>query len=234
MACILNIETATPVCSVAWAEDGNVLFERSSFEGPSHAALLGTYVEEALAFSRSNGKEIDAVAVSIGPGSYTGLRIGVSMAKGLCFGFGVPLIGIPTLKLLAAAAVKRTGGAEALYCPMLDARRMEVYAAVYTGSLEEVRAVAADVVTAGTYADYLRRGPVYFFGNGAAKCREVIGCEGALFLDEVYPLAANMAALSEQALASGRTEDVAYFEPFYLKEFTATVAKNKVLSDLKK
>lgn len=233
MSCILNIETSTQVCSIALARDGEVLFEKSSFEGPSHAALLGTYVEEALAFAGQNGLKLDAVAVSSGPGSYTGLRIGVSMAKGLCFGAGIPLIGVHTLEIQAVRAIRQTGGEDALYCSMLDARRMEVYAALYNASLQEVRATAADIVTSDTYASFLSSGKVYFFGNGAPKCQAVITSPNAIFLNDICPLASDMAPLSEKAFAAGQVEDVAYFEPFYLKEFVATIAKNKVLSDIK-
>lgn len=233
MSCILNIETSTQVCSIALARDGEVLFEKSSFEGPSHAALLGTYVEEALAFAGQNGLKLDAVAVSSGPGSYTGLRIGVSMAKGLCFGAGIPLIGVHTLEIQAVRAIRQTRDEGALYCSMLDARRMEVYAALYNASLQEVRATAADIVTADTYASFLSSEKVYFFGNGAPKCQTVITSPNAIFLNDICPLASDMAPLSEKAFATGLVEDVAYFEPFYLKEFVATIAKNKVLSDIK-
>lgn len=230
MSCILNIDTSTLVCSLALSADGEILFEKTSFDGPSHAALLGVFVEEALAVLKVKALTLDAVAVSSGPGSYTGLRIGVSVAKGICFGYGIPLIGIRTLDLLAATAIKQqpmtVGG---LYCAMLDARRMEVYAAIYDGCLNTVRTTAADIVDADTYAAYLEKGTVCFFGNGAEKCREVITSPHAVFIDGIHPLAANMVALAEKAYAEGRFEDVAYFEPFYLKEFQATVAKNKVL-----
>lgn len=233
MSYILNIETSTQVCSLALARDGEVLFERTSFEGPSHASLLGTYVEDALAFAREKGIKPDAVAVSSGPGSYTGLRIGVSMAKGLCFGFGIPLIGIHTLEILAAKALQVAYNKDALYCSMLDARRMEVYAAIYNASLEEVRKPAADIVTVETYADYLSEKNVYFFGNGAAKCKGVIASDKAVFLEGIVPLATDMVSLSEKSFNAGEFKDVAYFEPFYLKEFMATVAKNKVLPETK-
>lgn len=230
MSCILNIETSTSVCSVALSAEGEVLYEKNSFEGPSHAALLGVYAEEALSVVKSKGLKLDAVAVSSGPGSYTGLRIGVSVAKGLCFGYGIPLISIHTLEVLAVAALKRPDvEKDALYCAMLDARRMEVYAAIYDVDLNTVRETSADIVDADTYASYLEKGKVCFFGNGAAKCSEVITSPNAIFIEEIYPLAINMVALSEKAFAEGRFEDVAYFEPFYLKEFQATIAKNKVL-----
>ena len=236
MSCILNIETSTSVCSVALSMDADVLFEKTSFDGPSHAALLGVFVEEALSVLKEKGRKApDAVAVSSGPGSYTGLRIGVSVAKGLCFGFGIPLISIPTLDIMAATVCSKgdsrivPAGGGCLYCAMLDARRMEVYAAIYDSSLVPVRLAAADIVDAGTYASYLEKGKVCFFGNGASKCKPVITSPNAIFIEDIHPLAVNMIPLSEQAFAAGKFEDSAYFEPFYLKEFQATVAKNKVL-----
>lgn len=230
MSCILNIDTSTLVCSLALSADGEILFEKTSFDGPSHAALLGVYAEEALAVLKAKGLTLDAVAVSSGPGSYTGLRIGVSVAKGLCFGFGIPLIGIHTLDILAATAISQqppVGGE--LYCAMIDARRMEVYATIYDAGLNTVRDTSADIVDADTYAAYLEKGKVCFFGNGAEKCRAVITSPNAIFIDNIHPLAVNMVPLAEKAYAEKRFEDVAYFEPFYLKEFQATVAKNKVL-----
>ena len=232
MSCILNIETGL----LALSMDAEVLFEKTSFDGPSHAALLGVFVEEALSVLKEKGRKApDAVAVSSGPGSYTGLRIGVSVAKGLCFGFGIPLISIPTLDIMAATAYSKgdsrivPAGGGCLYCAMLDARRMEVYAAIYDSSLVPVRLAAADIVDAGTYASYLEKGKVCFFGNGASKCKPVITSPNAIFIEDIHPLAVNMIPLSEQAFAAGKFEDSAYFEPFYLKEFQATVAKNKVL-----
>ncbi len=230
MPCILSIETSTPVCSVALSVDGKVLFEKTSFDGPSHAALLGVFVEEALSVLTENGKKLDAVAVSSGPGSYTGLRIGVSLAKGLCFGWNIPLISIHTLDILAATVIKqKVVDSDCLYCAMLDARRMEVYASIYDSSMHTVRETAADVVDADTYASYLEKGKVFFFGNGAAKCQSVITSSNAQFIEDIHPLALNMVSLAEEYYDKGKFEDVAYFEPFYLKEFQATIAKNKVL-----
>lgn len=230
MSCILNIETSTSVCSVALSMDGQVLFEKTSYEGPSHAVLLGVYVEEAIAVAKKKGVKLSAVAVSSGPGSYTGLRIGVSVAKGLCFGYDIPLISIHTLDILTIAALKQQKEAnDRLYCAMLDARRMEVYAAIYNSSLEVIRGISADIVNADTYMSYLEKDKVCFFGNGAEKCKSIITSPNALFMDNIYPLAVNMIPLSERAFIAGAFEDVAYFEPFYLKEFQATIAKNKVL-----
>lgn len=231
MALILNIETSTAVCSAALTEGDEVLFEQHSFEGPSHASLLGVYVEKALQWAKAQGRTLDAVAVSCGPGSYTGLRIGVSVAKGLCFGADIPLISVPTLTLLADTAIRRMEQpADCRYCAMIDARRMEVYAAIYDAQRQQERQPMAEVVDAQTYAALLEKGPVCFFGDGAAKCQSVIAHPNAHFLTDVYPLASGMAALSAQAYAEGRFENVAYFEPFYLKEFQATIAKNKVLN----
>lgn len=229
MACLLHIETSTSVCSVAVSVNGEPLFEKASFDGPSHAALLGVFVEEAMAVLKDKSFTLDAVAVGGGPGSYTGLRIGTSVAKGICFGYGIPLISIPTLEIMASGAVRKINDPQALYCAMLDARRMEVYAAVYDHTLRVVREVAADIVTPETYAPYLAGGKVCFFGNGAAKTRKVITSPQAVFLENIHPLASEMIPLAENAFRNNRFEDVAYFEPFYLKEFIATVPRNKVL-----
>ena len=201
-------------------------------KGPSHAVSLGVFVDEALSFIDSHAIPLDAVAVSCGPGSYTGLRIGVSMAKGICFGLGIPLISVPTLELLASTAIRNYPENDALYCAMLDARRMEVYAAIYNQRREQVREVKADIVTAETYAPYLNEGKVCFFGNGSGKCKSVIEHPNAVFIPDVHPIAAQMMSLAEERYANRQFEDVAYFEPFYLKEFQATIAKNKVLGEV--
>jgi tRNA threonylcarbamoyladenosine biosynthesis protein TsaB len=228
---IINMETATSVCSVALSEKGRTVFEKVSFDGPSHASLLGVFVEEAVKESECRGLKIEAVAVSSGPGSYTGLRIGVSLAKGLCFGWKVPLLSIPTLDIMASKAAKQIPDRdmpESLLCAMIDARRMEVYTAIYDQSLRKVRDTGADVVTEETYASFLEKQKVCFFGNGAAKCKDVIRSSNAVFIEDVHPLASGMAVLSEQAFEEKRFENVAYFEPYYLKDFIATVAKNKI------
>ena len=223
MPCILHIETSSSVCSVAVSEDSHVIFKEEDFSGPNHAERLGTYVDEALSFADSHAIPVDAVAVSSGPGSYTGLRIGVSMAKGVCYGFQIPLISVPTLQLLCVPVLLRYDDMEedALICPMLDARRMEVYAAVYDRALREVRPTQADVVDADTYREYLDQHPVYFFGPGAAKCREAISHPNARFIDGIEPLARYMQPLAERKYLGEQFEDVAYFVPFYLKDFVA-------------
>ncbi len=226
MSCILHIETSTDVCSVALSQDGQSIFSKEDFQGHSHAVSLGVFVEEALSFADSHAIPVDAVAVSCGPGSYTGLRIGVSMAKGVCYGRNLPLIALPTPKVLSVPVLLREElPDDALLCPMIDARRMEVYAAVYDRALNPVREIAADIVDEHSYLNFLEAHPVYFFGNGAAKCRAQITHPNARFLEEVNPLAKWMFPLAEKAFAEGDFKDVAYFEPFYLKEFVASKPK---------
>ena len=223
MSCILHVETSTKVCSVAVTEDGAVLFEKTDLNGPSHAVQLGVFVDEALSYIDNHGIPFDAVAVSCGPGSYTGLRIGVSMAKGICYGRELKLIAIPTLEVLCVPILlyHEELPEDALLCPMIDARRMEVYAAIYDRALRTVRPIGADIVDENSYLEYLEQHPVYFFGDGASKCREKITHPNAHFLPDIVPLAKYMGPLAEKAVANGRYEDVAYFEPFYLKEFVA-------------
>jgi len=226
MACILHIETSTEACSVAVSEDGLAEFKLEDLQGPSHAVQLGVFVDEALSFVDNHGMPLDAVAVSCGPGSYTGLRIGVSMAKGICYGRNLPLIAIPTLEVMSVPVLLQQGlPDDALLCPMIDARRMEVYAAIYDRALNMKRSIAADIVDESSYLEYLDSQPVYFFGNGAAKCREKITHPNAHFIEGVRPLARWMFPLAEKALAGKDFKDVAYFEPFYLKEFVASTPK---------
>ncbi len=228
MSCILHIETSTKACSVALSENGQLIFHKEDLDGPNHAVVCGVYVDEALSFANSHAIPVDAVAVSEGPGSYTGLRIGVSLAKGVCYGRDLPLLSVPTLKLLCVPVLLGKEGLpeDALLIPMIDARRMEVYSAVYDRALQEVRPIGADIVDADTYMSYLEEHPVYFFGNGAMKCQSVIQHKNAHFIDGIVPLAKWMFPLAERSLHLGEKQDVAYFEPFYLKEFVAIKSKN--------
>ena len=227
MALILNIDTATGVCSVALAREGRVVAMKENDEGLNHSTLLGVYVDEVLRQAGVTMAGVDAVAVSAGPGSYTGLRIGVSLAKGLCYGAGKPLIAVGTLESMADAVADRVRE-DALYCPMIDARRMEVYAAVYDREGREVTGVRPVVLDEGVFADELSREPVYFFGDGSGKARDVLVHPNVRFLSGVTTSAMNLMRLAERKFAAGVFEDVAYFEPFYLKEFVATVPKRKL------
>ena len=226
MATILHIETSTDVCSVAVSEDGQVIFDQEDHSGPNHAERLGTMVDEALSFTDNHAIPFDAVAVSCGPGSYTGLRIGVSMAKGVCYGQNLKLIAVPTLELLCVPILLREIPEEdALLCPMLDARRMEVYAGIYDRGLKPIRPIHADIVDGDTYKAYLDERPVYFFGNGAKKCQEAIHHPNAHFIEDIEPLAKWMQPLAEKRFLNEQFEDVAYFVPFYLKDFVAKMPK---------
>ncbi len=228
MACILHIETSTNVCSVAVSEDGQCIFEQvERGEKGAGAERLGTMIDEALSFTDNHAIPFDAVAVSCGPGSYTGLRIGTSMAKGICFGRDLKLIAVPTLELLCVPVLLRELVAEddALLCPMLDARRMEVYAGLYDRGLKPVREVRADVVDADTYRQWLDERPVYFFGNGAKKCMDTIDHPNARLIDGIEPIAKWMQPIAERRFLQEQYEDVAYFVPFYLKDFVAIKPK---------
>lgn len=230
MSCILHIETATDACTVAVSQDGANIFETGRLSAAHHATELGVMVHEALSFADSHAIPIDAVSVSSGPGSYTGLRIGASMAKGLCYGRGLHLIALPTLQVLCVPVLLgHELPDDALLCPMIDARRMEVYAAVFDRALHKIAPTAAIVVGADSFAEHLDAHPVYFFGNGATKCKALLAHPNAHFIDGVQPLAKYMAPLAEKAHANETFEDVAYFEPFYLKDFVATVSKNNIL-----
>lgn len=231
MACILNIDTATEVCSVAISIDGKLFFEKIETKGPSHAVLLGAFVKESIDLLRKEGINLDAVSISCGPGSYTGLRIGVSEAKGICYGLGIPLIAIDTLKIMALSMRMVCNNDEAyLYCPMIDARRMEVYDAIYDSKLNMIRSTSADIIDESSFGDLLYYQKIVFAGNGANKCKTLLSSDNALFLDDIYPKASDMISLSDAAYTSNEFVDVAYFEPFYLKEFVATTPKNKVLN----
>ncbi|MDR1698678.1 MAG: tRNA (adenosine(37)-N6)-threonylcarbamoyltransferase complex dimerization subunit type 1 TsaB [Prevotellaceae bacterium] len=221
MPVIVNIETSTAICSVAVSENGKCIFLKTSDIANSHSKMLSLFVQEALAF-----KTPDAVAVSAGPGSYTGLRIGVSMAKGLCFGLNIPLIAVDTLAVLANSA--KTGHASSLQCPMIDARRMEVYDAVFDAQGNKIRETSADIIEGNSFAELLEKNVMYFFGDGAEKCKAVITHHNARFIDNVTPSAENMISLAEKRFAEKQFEDTAYFEPFYLKEFQATAPKSRI------
>jgi len=223
---LLHIETSTNVCSVALSNDSDCLFFKSNGDGMNHAALLSVFIAEALEVLKSIDQKLDAVAVSSGPGSYTGLRIGVSTAKGLCYGYGIPLISVSTLEVLTVQALNLVPDKEiALFCPMIDARRMEVYAAIYNSKGINQREISADIITSDSYTEQLNNQQVYFFGNGADKCKATLTHVNARFIDHLVPLAENMIPFGVKAYTEKQFVDTAYFEPFYLKEFHTTAPK---------
>ncbi|WP_439131981.1 tRNA (adenosine(37)-N6)-threonylcarbamoyltransferase complex dimerization subunit type 1 TsaB [Polaribacter sp.] len=224
MSIILNIETATKNCSVSLAKNGEILAIKELNNGKySHAEVLHPYIENVLKESNLSPKEIDAVAVSKGPGSYTGLRIGVSAAKGLCFAFDKPLISIDTLTSLSHAIDVEDG----LIVPMIDARRMEVYAAVYNQTHQQIREIKAEIIDENSFSEYLKDTKVYFLGDGAEKCKTIITHHNAIFLFDKFPSAEQMAKLSFDKYKKSDIENVAYFEPFYLKDFVVIPEKKK-------
>ncbi len=218
------IETATEVCSVALASDGQLISIRETNKGNSHSANVAVFIDEVIKESGKKLNDLDAIAVSKGPGSYTGLRIGVSSAKGLSYGLRIPLISVNTLKAMTHGVLKTgfTHDANALFCPMIDARRMEVYSAFYDENLQQIRDVQADIIDEATYKEYLEQHPVYFFGNGSQKCKEVLSMYlNAHFIEEIHLSAASMIQLAEEKYKLKEFENSAYFEPFYLKDFIA-------------
>lgn len=225
MAIILNIETSTKNCSVSIANKGEIIALKEQVDMKySHAEKLHPFISEVMKMAKISFDKIDAIAVSKGPGSYTGLRIGVSAAKGLAFAFNIPLISVDTLKSLAMSCKFNDG----VVVPMLDARRMEVYSAVFDALFNEVRAIEAEIVDETSFEDYLAEGNVHFLGDGAEKCKEVIKHPNANFIDDKFPSAKEMASLSYHKYEQHAVEDVAYFEPFYLKDFIANKEKKKL------
>lgn len=225
---ILHIETSTSICSVTVSDGTECIFTKSNYEGMNHATLLSPFIDEALSFLKTQKKKPDAIAVSSGPGSYTGLRIGVSTAKGLCYGFGIPLIAVNTLELMAFSALKQKFDKNALYCAMIDARRMEVYSVFVDSNGNLVREVTADIINENSYSDLLEKQVIYFFGNGAEKCKPYLTHHNTRFIENIHPLSDNMITSAVEAFNSKKFEDVAYFEPFYLKEFQATTPRKKL------
>lgn len=231
---ILNIETSTGVCSVAVSEGGRILSCKESPGERSHSAMLTLLIEEAMKEASTGFDQLSAVAVSRGPGSYTGLRIGVSVSKGICYASSTPLIAIDTLRimnLMAAASsvsspqagLKAGPGTERLiFCPMIDARRMEVYMALFDSGGNQVSKITAEIIDENTFSKLGENRSVLFFGDGAEKCRNLLESANATYLPGIYPSAKYMTTLSHEALRRGNFEDTAYFEPFYLKDFIAT------------
>ena len=222
MAVILNIETATKNCSVSVAKDGEtVALKELNDGGYSHAEKLHEFIKDVVLEAGIELSDLKAIAVSKGPGSYTGLRIGVSAAKGLCFALNIPLISVNTLQSLSQTISIKAG----YIIPLLDARRMEVYSSVYNEKYENCREVLAEIITENSFETYLEKDKVYFLGDGAEKCKEFIQHPNAVFMDDKFPSAKEMCMLSYVKYKKNDIEDVAYFEPFYLKDFVVIISK---------
>jgi tRNA threonylcarbamoyladenosine biosynthesis protein TsaB len=227
MATILQIETATPVCSVAISQHGKTIQLKEEAAPNIHASSVTLFIEEVMQKAELNYSDLDAIAISKGPGSYTGLRIGVSTAKGLCFALDKPLIAVSTLKMMANGFLKDAPNYNGLICPMIDARRMEVFTAIYKQDLTVFEEVNAKIVAEQSFEDILTQQAITFIGDGAEKCMSVIAHQNAAISTSNYNSAANMSSLAFEAFQHGVFEDVAYFEPFYLKDFVFTTPKNK-------
>jgi tRNA threonylcarbamoyladenosine biosynthesis protein TsaB len=236
-ALILHIETATDICSVALSKGDQQLSLVESDQERSHASLLNKFIRQVFSDSGQDLKQLNGVAVSMGPGSYTGLRIGVSTAKGIAYALDIPLLASGTLENMAHGCVNhpevirlvQEADRKVLLCPMLDARRMEVYAGFYSRELKVVRGVSADIIDENSYRKILKKYQVCFFGNGSGKCKEILSHPHAHFIEGIHPSAASMIGPVIRRFEKERFEDVAYFEPFYLKDFIATTPKKKVL-----
>lgn len=228
MANILNIDTSTDVCSVALTSEGMVLEHREDYEGQNHAKVLSSFVNDMLTYATPRGIKLDAVAVSMGPGSYTGLRIGLSEAKGLCFGADVPLIGISTLELLVVTVMfKEFWDDDVLFVPMIDARRKEVFTGVYNLALDKIMQPQPLILDKNSFQEFADKKMV-FIGNGSDKAKDIIKLPNAKFISGIKPEAVNMMALAERAFRNNDFIDVAYSTPQYLKEFQSTTPKNKI------
>ena len=225
MAYILNIETATTNCSVSLSFEGETLVLKEDYNNNySHAERLHLYIDAVLKEANIKASQLDAIAVSKGPGSYTGLRIGVSAAKGLCFALNKPLIAISTLEALA----HQVNISEGIIVPMLDARRLEVYSAIFDANYEQIRETQAQVLDETSFASYLDKNRVTFIGNGVPKTKELITHENAIFIEDKLPSANEMSQLAYHKYKINDIEDVAYFEPYYLKDFVALKPKSKL------
>ncbi len=235
MALILSIETSTKVCSICLSKDNQIVEKKELYEANSHATHLTVFIKELFEnLSDYQLSDIDAVAVSSGPGSYTGLRIGVSVAKGICYALNKPLIAITSLETLTLsvfnhAEFKNQVRNNTLICPMIDARRMEVYTALFNSQKQLVRKISAEIIDEYSFQEELDKHTIIFLGDGAGKCKEVINHQNAIFIDNMNPLAANMIDVAHNKFNNKQFEDVAYFEPFYLKDFIATTPKKKIL-----
>ena len=231
MPTILSIETATRACSVSISKGNEITSVVEEVgDGYSHAENLSVFIAKALTESNMNYRDLNAVAISKGPGSYTGLRIGTSTAKGLCYALDIPLISVPTLQAMAYGLSKESNYSnDTLYCPMIDARRMEVYSAFFNSKNEFVRETQADIIDETSYLDYLSDSKIVFFGDGSAKCKEIFSSNSnALFIDDFHPSAQYLSFIAMVKFNAQQLEDTAYFEPYYLKDFVAGKPKKLI------
>ncbi len=233
MSIILNIETSTEVCSVALSENDKLIFLKENLIANMHATALTILIQDTLKATQIDIKKIAAIAVSQGPGSYTGLRIGVSTAKGLAYGLNIPLIAVNPMHALTHGAIQTIDYelySNDLFIPMLDARRMEVYSAIYDKDFNEIQPVQADILTPDSFGNLLQSRRCFFFGNGAGKFMELLKNDNAYFIDNIYTSSANMCRFAYQHFVQKNFVDVAYFEPFYLKDFVATISNKQLLN----
>lgn len=237
MALILSIETSEKICSVALSNGTGLIGSTESVGEKSHASLLTVLIDKLLSSHNVSFSELSAVAISKGPGSYTGLRIGVSTAKGICYGLNIPLIAVSTLNTMCICFLKSSYAIknkiqekDVLLCPMIDARRMEVYRQLLKTNGEQVGVIVAEEINSNSFSEELKTKAIYFFGSGAEKTKAVLNKDSAYFIDGINPHATNMVELAYTAYENKQFEDVAYFEPYYLKDFVATIPKKKVLS----
>lgn len=230
MALILNFDTSTSICSVALSQDDRVISHRENDEGKNHAFLITLFIDEVLKEADKKPGDLDAIAVSKGPGSYTGLRIGVSTAKGMAYALSIPVIALSTLKIMAAGYLseKNTVLENNLLCPMIDARRMEVYTGMFTPDLTEYRKISAEIIDEKSFAEIRKNHRMIIFGDGAKKCENILKGEEIIIDREFAISARHMPLLAVDEYNARNFQDVAYFEPFYLKDFIATVPKNKI------
>ena len=232
---ILNIETATSICSVALTKNNELLSLRESDDKNSHSSKLTLFIDEVIKEVDINYTDLDAIAVSKGPGSYTGLRIGVSTAKGLCYALDKPLISVGTLQAMALGMAEKfitenLYEKPVLFCPMIDARRMEVYSALYDSNNKEVREIRAEIIDKNSFSEFLQNNEIIFFGDGASKCKQVLAHrKNAIFIDNFFPSASFITEIANLKFKNKDFEDVAYFEPFYLKDFIPGKPKVKGL-----
>lgn len=233
MIFILNLETSTTVCSVSLTGDGKLIAIREQFDAKSHASQLIPFITEVLEEAGIKPNDLSAIAVNKGPGSYTGLRIGVSTAKGLAYALDIPIIAIDSLYCMASGYLEKypenLHKTSVLFCPMIDARRMEVYSSVYNHHLELMREIKAEIINPESFKLDLETFQIQFFGDGAMKCSQMIKNENAIFIDGFLPSSGYMSEISYSLFNKQRFEDLAYFEPFYLKDFVATVPTNKMM-----